>query len=164
MTYNTYYTENSAGDVVWVITYVTGLPTGDGTSVTAYPVYDQPNLLALAPVLIPANVFGLSSVSAEVQALLQLYSYDGLAAPVITQTSADYVQPALSGSQDVFVADTEGFYAGQSILIVGGGYYMVIDVVSSTELFLQYIGGGAATGTTITSGANVSFGTVLYEG
>ena len=76
----------------------------------------------------------------------------------VTATTANFIQPAVSGTVAVAVADTGTLRIGQPFYVTGGGYYEITNIVGLT-LTLENTGDyqNAAPGASILSGAVCNF-------
>lgn len=74
-----------------------------------------------------------------------------------TNTTAQFIQPAVGSSVSVTVNDEEWANIGQNVFVEDGGYYEVVNIAAST-LSLENLGtpGNAAPSTVILTGAKVS--------
>lgn len=75
-----------------------------------------------------------------------------------TQTTADFVQPAVSSTVVVRLGSTAWIPVGLLFMVAGGGTYQVMAVPSATQATLKLIGGIASTGATVPSGARAAAG------
>lgn len=74
-----------------------------------------------------------------------------------TVTTASYVQPVVGGTVNMEVADSTGAYIGQSIVVAGGGIYLVTAVPDGTHVTLQNTGTlSVKDATVVASGATVT--------
>jgi hypothetical protein len=80
----------------------------------------------------------------------------GTSAVVVT-TTANYTQPAVSGTVTVNVTSTTPFAAGLGVYVQGGGYYTVQSITNGTQMVLTNLGslGNASPTSTVTSPALV---------
>lgn len=77
-----------------------------------------------------------------------------------TDTTAQYVQPAVSGTVNVAVSDSTWVSVGQVIFVENGGYYTADAVPDGTHITLNNLGytGNAAPAAVIAAGQDVSPG------
>lgn len=83
-----------------------------------------------------------------------------------TATTASFVQPAVSASVVVAVAESSWAVPGQVVYVENGGYYTVASVPDSTHIGLTNRGesGNALPGATVPSGSGVSPGGIEGPG
>jgi hypothetical protein len=75
----------------------------------------------------------------------------------VTNTTANFTQPAVGATVSIAVASTSAMVVGSIHFVPGGGYYEIAGVASSTAATFKNLGiaGFAAPGATINSGAQV---------
>ena len=77
-----------------------------------------------------------------------------------TTTLADFVQPAVSGSVTIAVANSTWLAVGLTVFVEVGGYYTITNIPTTTSVIVVNSGasGNAAPGATVSSGSKMVSG------
>lgn len=108
------------------------------------------------------NVKNYNNTDKNSQYYIQVSSVGGTATSftffqdqTITTTAASYVQPAVGENVTITVDSTQSFSENETIFIVTGGYYKVLNIASSTSVTIKNLGSteNAVSGSTINTNA-----------
>lgn len=72
----------------------------------------------------------------------------------VTSVGTNFIQPAIGGTASVSFTTTSSFSTDETVFIIGGGYYKIISITSSTVAVLQNLGTASNIAPTSTISAN----------